>query len=36
MIVGIRYFVLDYEFPYRGDVEAQAGGFHHTIHGGSG
>jgi hypothetical protein len=33
---GLRHFVSDHELPHRRDVEAQAGGFHHPVHGGGG
>jgi hypothetical protein len=32
--LGIRHLVPDYEFPYRGDAEAQAGRLHHPVYGG--
>lgn len=34
--VGIRHFVPNHEFPYRGNVETQVGRFHHRVYGGGG
>jgi hypothetical protein len=31
---GLRHLVPDHQLPHRTDVETQASGFHHSLHGG--
>lgn len=33
---GLRHFIFDHKFPYRGDAQAQVGGLYHSVHGGGG